>query len=104
MANLNVAKTILAQLGGGRFTAMTGAKYFTGDEQSLMFSLPSRLAKDGINKVRITLDWTDTYILEAMKISRGPNPKCETIQKLEYIYADGLQQAFTSVTGLNTHL
>jgi hypothetical protein len=35
MSNLTVANTILEQLGGGRFIAMTGAKSFVGGEDSL---------------------------------------------------------------------
>ena len=69
-----------------------------------MFSLPAGFAKDGINKIRITLDWTDTYTLEALKVSRGTELKFETIEKLDYVYANDLQEIFTRVTGLDTHL
>ncbi len=104
MADLRIANTILAQLGARRFISMTGARNFIGGENCLMFSLPAGIAKDGINKVRITLDWTDTYIFEALKVSRGPELKFETIEKLEYVYADDLEDIFTRVTGLDTHL
>ena len=104
MADLRIANTILAQLGGRRFISMTGARNFIGGESCLMFSLPAGFAKDGINKVRITLDWTDTYIFEALKVSRGPELKFETIEKLEYVYADDLEDIFTNITGLDTHL
>lgn len=104
MADLGIANTILAQLGGRRFISMTGARNFVGGVNYLMFSLPAGLAKDSINKVRITLDWTDTYIFEALKVSRGPELKFETIEKLEYVYADDLEDIFTRVTGLDTHL
>lgn len=104
MANLEIAKTILAQLGGRRFISMTGARDFIGGGNHLMFSLPAGLAKDGINRIRITLDWTDTYIFEALKVSRRPELKSETIEKLEGVYADDLQEIFTRVTGLDTHL
>ena len=70
--NLIIAQTILAQLGGRRFIAMTGARNFICGENYLMFSLPKGFAKDGINKIRITLDWTDTYIFEALKDFPGP--------------------------------
>ena len=104
MADLQVANTILAQLGGRRFIAMTGARNFSGGHNCLMFSLPTGFAREGINKIRITLDWTDTYIFEALKVSRGPEPKSDTIEKLNYVYAEDLREIFTRVTGLDTHL
>lgn len=104
MTDLRIANTILAQLGGRSFTAMTGASNFIGGESFLMFSLPAGLAKDGINKIRITLDWTDTYVFEALKVSSGPEPETETIEKMDYVYAEDLQDIFTGVTGLDTHL
>lgn len=103
MADLQVANTILAQLGGRRFIVMTGARDFIGGDNYFMFSLPKGFAKDGINKIRITLDWTDTYIFEALKVFPGPELKFDTIQKLDYVYADDLEDIFTSITGLDTH-
>jgi len=99
--DLTISKTILAQLGGRRFIAMTGARDFIGGTDYLMFRLPRGLAKNGINKVKITLDWTDTYIVEAMRL--GP-VACEILEKVDFVYADALQSVFTSLTGLDTHL
>jgi len=104
MADLQIAQTILAQLGGRRFIAMTGARDFIGGDNFITFGLPAGFAKDGINKIRITLDWTDTYIFEALKVFPGPELKFDTIKKLDYVYADDLEDIFTSLTGLDTHL
>lgn len=104
MADLQVANTILAQLGGRRFIAMTGARDFIGGDNFIMFSLPAGIAKEGINKIRITLDWTDTYIFEALKVFPGPELKIDTIKKMDFVYADDLEDIFTSITGLDTHL
>ena len=104
MADLEIAQTILAQLGGHRFLSMTGARNLIGGENYLTFALPAGFAKDGINKIRITLDWTDTYTFEALKIHRGPELKFDTIVKMERVYAEDLQSIFTEVTGLDTHL
>ena len=104
MADLQVANTILVQLGGRRFIAMTGARDFSGGDNFITFSLPAGFAKDGINKIRITLDWTDTYIFEALNVYPGPELKFDTIKKMDYVYADDLEDIFTSVTGLDTHL
>jgi len=99
--NLRVAQTIFEQLGGRRFIAMTGARNFLGGKDYLMFMLPRGLAKNGINKVKITFDWTDTYIVEVMRL--GP-VACEIIEQSDFVYADSLQNVFTSLTGLDTHL
>ena len=83
---------------------MTGARDFIGGDNFITFSLPAGFAKDGINKIRITLDWTDTYIFEALKVYPGPELKFDTIEKREGVYAEDLQEIFTRVTGLDTHL
>lgn len=102
MTNHTVPQIILQQLGGGKFIAMTGAKGFVGGENMLMFSLPARFAKDGINKVRITLEPSDTYKVEFMKI-RGTQP-VKVIAEVEDVYCDSLRRVFTSHTGLDTRL
>ena len=119
MSHMDVANTIHQQLGGNRFGVMTGAKNFAshGPEKgtlgALSFTLPSRFAKDGINYVKVTLTGRDTYDIEFIKI--GPRPSLKqmmagkeqtltTVKKLEDIYADQLQSAFTRHTGLDTHL
>jgi hypothetical protein len=99
--NLLVSKTILEQLGGRRFIAMTGARDLIGGTNYLMFRLPRGLALNGINKVKITLDWTDTYIVEVMML--GP-VACETIEIADTVYAEDLQLVFMRLTGLDTHL
>ena len=119
MSHMDVANTIHQQLGGNRFGVMTGAKNFgahaaeKGTRGALSFTLPSRFAKDGINYVKITLMGSDTYTVEFIKI--GPRPSLKqmmagkeqtitTVKKLEDIYADQLQSAFTRHTGLDTKL
>lgn len=98
-----VANTILQQLGGRKFIVMTGAKDFLGNENSLMFGLPRTrdFVKNGINKVRITLEPRDTYKVEFFKL-RGVNIK--TVAETSGIYADVLQRTFTAYTGLDTRL
>jgi len=104
MADLSVATTILVQLGGNRFKVMTGAKNIIGSDDSLTFMLPTGFAKDSINKVSVTLDWTDTYVVEFGRAVFRPVPKYREIKKLTMVYAEDLQRMFTEVTGLNTHL
>lgn len=103
MTNLNVAQTILQQLGGNRFAAMTGAKNFMGDANALSFRLPGSggFVKKGINSVKITLNAGDTYDLEFARI-RGR--KITTVATETNIYADSLREVFRLHTGLDTSL
>lgn len=101
MTSTQVAQTIFDQLGGGRFLAMTGAKNMVYSADSLMFSLPARFAKNKINKVRITLDASDTYTVECFYI-KGAD--VTTIASSAYIYGDRLRDAFTRMTGLDASL
>lgn len=101
MANLLVADTILSQIGGNRFIAMTGAKNFVGGENFLQFKLPSNFAKDKINLVKIILTPADLYDIEFYNF-RGVNLKL--VHKSEGNYADMLQAEFTAATGLDCHL
>lgn len=98
---LTVANTILAQLGGARFAAMTGAKGFVGDTNSLAFRLPSNFATKGINVVKVTLDPSDTYTVTFAKL-RGV--KYTVIAEANDVYNDNLRRVFTSYTGLDTSL
>ena len=99
MTNLQVAQTILQQLGGGRFVAMTGSKDFVGSENGLSFRVGRN--DKGITHVRITLTAMDDYQCEFLKI-RGASVK--PIAFRDGVYADQLQEVFTSKTGLYTSL
>lgn len=96
-----VAQTILSQLGGNRFIAMTGCKDFVGSDDTLTFKLPRKI--NGISHFSITLDVNDLYRVEA----RRWNAK-----RLDYtivavhsdVYADQLRTIFENETGLITRL
>jgi hypothetical protein len=100
-----VPQTILAQLGGNRFLAMTGAKHLTGGVQYLSMALPNaRYMKAKITHLRITLDPSDTYTVEALHCNmRGKNP-IQTIVRECDVYCDNLRKTFTQLTGLETSL
>lgn len=99
MTDMTVANTILKQLGGNRFIAMTGAKNLLGDESSLQFSI-GRGATCGINKVKIELA-ADVYRMTFYKI-RGTDVKA--IRSLDMVYAEQLAQNFTDITGFDTRI
>ena len=59
MTDMTVARSILDQLGGARFVAMTGARDFVGSADSLTFKIgvnPKR-----VSQVRVTLTSADLY-------------------------------------------
>lgn len=103
MTDMTCAQTILAQLGGNKFRAMTGANNFVGGDRSLSFRLPGGggFCKDGINLVRIELTPADDYTVTYMR-TRGM--KMTTVEKSEGIYCDNLRANFERVTGLRTSL
>ncbi len=100
---MEVAQTILQQLGGRRFQVMTGAKNFIGDANALSFRLPGTpgFVKDGINFVRVTLNAMDTYDIEFLRV-RGRAIK--PVTQVSDVYAEQLRSVFRSYTGLETSL
>ena len=102
--DLSVANTILAQFGGNRFIAMTGAKNMLGDAVSLQFQLP-RGARSGINSVVVSLGVCDTYTVVFHKLGTAKNGyEGKEIVKAIGVHADGLRPLFTRVTGLDASL
>jgi hypothetical protein len=99
----SIARTILQQLGGTKFMAMTGAVNLLDTGNGLSFRLVGShdFIKNGINYVKITLDPSDTYTMEFGKI-RGS--KYTVIKTLDNIYNDNLREIFTRETGLETSL
>jgi hypothetical protein len=96
-----IADTFLAQLGGNRFIAMTGAKMLTfGEKGELTFRIGSG-ATQGINCVKITLDADDTYTMTFYKI-RGL--KVTVVKEIDMVYAEDLRRVFTVTTGFRTSL
>lgn len=92
-----IAKTILQQLGGGRFAAMTGAHTFVDTGRGLSFRLPNRT----INLVTVTLTPMDEYDMTFSRIRAG---QVKEVKKYDGVYCDQLQSLFTEATGLYTHL
>lgn len=94
-----IANTILNQLGGGRFAAMTGAKNLLDLGNGVQFRV-GRNAKR-VTHVRITLDPSDTYSVQFHNV-RGHNVKL--LGQFSDIYADMLVELFETETGLYTSL
>jgi hypothetical protein len=91
----SVADTILHQLGGNRFIAMTGAKLFVDLDGGLQFKFPA--ARDGINTAVIDLNASDQYDITYYKI-RGA--KVEERQTDWDVPVENLKTSFSDATGL----
>ena len=99
---MSIAKTILSQLGGSRFVAMTGAKDMMDTGNGLQFSI-GRGASNKANKVRVTLLQSDTYKVEFFRWN-ARKLDMAIVGDVDGVYADALRQVFTSHTGLDCHL
>lgn len=98
---MQVAETILQQLGGNRFIAMTGARNFVGRPASLTFALPGRMTTNGANRVVVELTSDDLYTVEFLRV-RGLN--LSTVGEVSGVYAESLRAVFEQETGLRTSL
>ena len=95
-----IADTILKQLGGGRFVAMTGAKNlaYRSSPPGLSMSI-GRGAKNGIKYFRVDYDRAmDTYTLIFMNNSGG------TVREIPFVHAGEMRRVFTMTTGFDTSL
>lgn len=97
---MSVAKTILEQLGGNKFAAMTGAKNFVSDTNSLTFTIGKNAAK--VNKVVVCYDRSNDEYNVGFYNVRGFEAK--TIRNVDGVQADRLCAVVEDVTGLRTSL
>jgi hypothetical protein len=101
MDNKEIAKTILDQLGGNKFIAMTGSKHFTVLDDGLRMNLSRN--KTIANRLEITLTPDDDYTMRFYQlVKKGFDYQVKEIKKLDMVYFDNLPDVFTEVTGLYT--
>lgn len=108
----SVPHIIYEQLGGSKFSAMTGSTDFMGQDNTLEMRLQKN--RSGANRLYITLDADDTYTMHFYKYTRMEfdletfeiisGSKREKIKEIKGVYADMLQDVFEGVTGLYTTL
>lgn len=125
-----LATTILEQLGGRHFVAMTGARNFVAIDRGLRFHIGANGSK--ANVVKITLRGDDTYTMQFWRQPREINfysllvkyveqgmpydqiekktkeaikrAEPKMLQEYDGIYCDQLQELFTSYTKMYTKL
>ena len=99
-----IAKTILEQIGGRRFAAMTGSKDFTDMGNGLRMSLARN--KTSANRLDIIYDGgADLYNMRFYRQSVSKKTfevKTKDIKTYKGVYCDMLEDIFTDVTGLYT--
>ena len=104
---MTIANTILAQLGGNRFIAMTGARNLIDHGDALSLRIPTGFSevngqRTGINAIKISYDaGRDLYDMEFSGI-RGM--KITPKGAAQGVYNDQLAEIFTRYTGLDTRL
>ena len=111
MTSIERTTTILNQLGGSKFTAMTGSKNFVALENGVRMTLTRNIS--GANRLEIVLNGLDLYDVKFYKYTPHrlnkktfvfTDEKVKEIANFYDIYCDQLQSIFTSVTGMVTHL
>ncbi len=110
-ANQQIATTILKQMGGNKIKVMTGMKDIFAIENGLQFKLPANFAAKKINCVQVTLNANDTYDMKFISITKKKDPTygvmmpvTKDVEVVNGVYCEQLQEIFTKVTGLDTHL
>lgn len=96
-AELTVPQTIANQIGNRAFVMM-GARELLADDRTLYFRV-GKNAK-GVNKVSVTLDWTDTYTVTFFRQSGAPMFAVRTVSEVSMVYAEDLRRVLESGTGL----
>jgi hypothetical protein len=90
---------VIAQLGGSRFIAMTGAKDFFLGPKGMVFKIGRN--SNGINYVRISLNFMDTYDIQFLQVRKF---KEKVKSEAKGVYADMIRDVFEQHTGLRTSL
>ena len=107
--NKEIAKEILAQLGGNKFIMMTGSKNFINIGNGLTMHLTRNKIGAKYLKIELTVFDTYTMIFSTSKkiMSKTIGIKVDThviLQTIENVYCDDLQRHFTNITGLETSM
>lgn len=95
------SQTIIDQLGGSKFVAMTGARDFLSTASGIVFSIPK--ADMGINRVRIDLNAMDLYALSFFRFVESTG-KLSKVHSVSGCRVENLRMAFERTTGLRTSL
>lgn len=96
-----VAQTILAQLGGSKFCAMTGAKNFVQGPDMLQFDIGKNASR--VTRVQVKLV-SDLYTMAFYRWNARKLELVAVCPAVNGLFADMLQDTFTAKTGMATRL
>jgi len=102
---METAKTILSQLGGNKFIAMTGAKQLVALDNGIRFKIGRNATST--NTVTIELNGKDLYNMKFERVSMSRKTYDITRKVINFkddVYCDQMANMFTEVTGMYTHL
>lgn len=94
---MNIAKTILSQLGGNRFCVFTGVKQLVDIGRGLGVKFAR---SNGINGMKVMLNGNDLYDIE---FTYTHGVKHRVVKAYSDIYCDQLVELFEENTGLYTY-
>ena len=100
---MNIAETILDQIGGNKFIVMTGSKNFLNIGNGLRMNLTRNKSK--AQYLKIELNACDTYTMKFFSARRTESDIIiKDIETISGVYADQMARIFEQVTGLYTRL
>lgn len=97
---MSISETILEQLGGQKFVAMTGCKNLRTNGNDLIINLPKNKSKANLLKIKLV---NDLYNMEFLNFNKK-TCNIKTIENYNCVYAEQLKGLFESVTGFYTSL
>src|SRR3954466_9802615 len=104
MSYIDVANTILEQLGGqARLKMMIGASNFIARNEGLgglSFRLPATLPRPRMNMIKIMLNARDLYDIEFLDIRANAKNGFRMVAEAKDIYNDQLREVIERNTGL----
>jgi hypothetical protein len=92
---MTIAQTIAEQIGRPAF-AMMGAKNIVAGERDLTFKVGANAKK--VTHVRVTLDPSDTYSVEFIRVGR--NYSVTTLASVALVHVEQLRSTIEANTGL----
>ena len=102
--NEEIISTMLAQLGGRRFSMMTGSKPQYKDATAKNPLVAFKLIRNQSKATHMKLSYNSAMDLYDMEFVRVHGPNMKTVELKEGLYDNMLQAVFTQVTGLDTRL
>lgn len=95
--SMAVADTIRDQI-GNRGLVMMGSRNLLGSASGLQFKIGRNALK--VTHVRITLESSDTYTVEFIRVGRAPRFTITEISRQELVFVDSLRAVLETGTGM----